>query len=499
MENQQDRQALFEIARGHHSRGELEEARRAYQTIGEQFAIDFDAAAQELLCSIHICHWQRYDYLQRVLRDTVRHSGGNVLGEPILASPYFNAQDLRTIAERHANEVCRKALNDGKASGPAQPDAPVDQLLALSAGGNRLRVGFLGCDFHDQATTYLMVGLIEQHDREHFEYIAYDYGSERDDAARRRILAAFDTCRCVPHLTSAEIAELIRRDQIDILVFLRNPADPRCEVLARRPAPVQLAYLYNPSGFGSSLVDFLVADSSVIPYELEHHYAEKIARLGRCYQPNDVLRPIPQSVRREEFNLPSDRFVLANMGSPFKITPTMFDVWCTILRQHHECVLWLLEPRDHVAANLRREATIRGVDPSRLIFGSIESTDRHISRLACADLMLDTYPYGGHTGSSDALWAGVPVLTLVGETFASRVAASLLAAVGLYDLAARTEQEYIEIAGRLIKDRSRHAAYRTYLSSRRWDLPLFDIQTYARDFEHMLKSVANRNTSSSGA
>ncbi|WP_161978185.1 hypothetical protein [Paraburkholderia kururiensis] len=489
METSLDRAALLSRAREHHARGELDKARIGYQLVVDRFPRDIEATAQELLCSIHICQWQRYEYLQRVLRDTVRHAGGNVVGEPVLASPFFDADDLRTIAHRHAQTICGKVANSPQRSHTVagQPD---DLSPEHARTPGRLRVGFLGADFHDQATTYLMVGLIEHHDRTGFEYIAYDYGPAPDDAARRRIIAAFDQFSRVAHLANRDIADQIRRDHIDVLIFLRNPADPRCDVLAMRPAPLQLAYLYNPSGFGFPLVDYLIADSIVVPPELEHHYTERIARLPRCYQPNDIRRPLPQALPREQFGLPRDRFVLANMGSPFKITPAIFDIWCEILRRHPGCVLWLLEPRDDVAANLRREASIRGVDPCRLVFAALEPTDRHISRLACADLMLDTYPYGGHTGSSDALWAGVPLVTLAGETFASRVAASLLGAVGLYDLVAHSGSGYVQTISRLIEDRPRHEAYRAYLAAQRPNLPLFDIQTYARDFERMLAGLA---------
>ena len=265
---------------------------------------------------------------------------------------------------------------------------------------------------------------------------------------------------------------------------------------------MQVAYLYNPSGFGSPAVDFLIADWVVVPPEHEHYYSEKIARLPFSYQPNDRHRPLPQEATRLEFGLPEDKIVLANLGSPFKITPVMFDCWCAILRAHPQCVLWLLQTNVAVPENLRREASLRGVSPERLYFAPLEAIPRHITRLSCADLMLDTHPYGGHTGSSDALWAGVPVLTLVGETFASRVAASLLNAVGLSTLAARGEAEYIGMAGRLIEDVKTLAAYRSHLVTRRMSLPLFDVRSYARDFENLLLEMMGEEdlaTSTSGS
>ena len=484
-----DRNCLIEAADRYQQENEFEKARELYQKINELFPGDFDLIARELHCSIGICHWQRYEYLQRTLRDNFRHKGGFLIGEAILASPFFDAQDLLEISRRRASHFTQLISQ-------SKPHVRKDRNALRK---RKLRIGFLGADFYNQATTHLMVGLIEERNREEFEYIAYDYGPAPDDKMRHRITSAFDRLRRVPDSDNEKIAELIRTDEIDVLLYIRDPGDPRYGVLARRPAPVQLAYLYNPSGYGAPLVDFLVADEITVPPELEHNYSEKIVRLPFSYQPNDAKRATPQRCSRKEFNLPSDKVVLANLGSSFKITPTMFDVWCEILRRYPQCVLWLLEQRVGIASNLRLEASLRGIDPSRIIFSPVQSTTRHISRLSCADFMLDTYPYGGHTGSSDALWAGLPVLTLMGETFASRVAASLLGAVGLSCLVARTQQEYVDIASRLIDDTSALAAHRTHLVTRRRSLPLFDIRAYTRHFEAMLARVSTAPGSGSGS
>lgn len=473
-----DKSRSIQSANAYQSKGEMERARRMFQRINELFPGDFDTIAQETLASLQVCNWQRYEYLQRVLRDNFKYKGGFLIGEPILASPHFTAADLLDISQRYVKSF---SIRD---------DSPALARARRPIGaGDKLRVGFLGADFYNQATTHLMVGLIEEHDRSRFEYLAYDSGSAADDPMRQRIIKAFDRFQCVADLDNAGIAKMIEGDAIDILLFLRNPMDPRSGVLALRPATVQIAYLYNPSGFGSPLVDFLIADPVIVPPELECHYSERIARLPFSYQPNDTQRPHPQACTRSEFGLPADKIVLANLGAAFKITPPMFDAWCNILRRHSQCVLWLLEPRGSVAENLRLEASLRGVDPARILFAPIEAIERHITRLSCADLMLDTFPYGGHTGSSDALWAGVPVVTLMGETFASRVAASLLNAVGLSCLIARTFEEYVGIASWLIEERRSLVAYRTHLTTRREHLPLFDIRNYTRGFEEMLMQV----------
>ncbi|MGF6766285.1 protein O-GlcNAc transferase [Paraburkholderia sp. GAS33] len=478
--------AMIESADEYCKNGELDRARRIYQKVNEWDPVDFNLIGKELVCSLNVCNWQRYDYLQRVLRDTFRHKGGFAIGEPLLASPHFTADDLLEVSRRHMRGLF-----------PPQ-NVRAQRTLDATASTGKLRVGFLGADFYNQATMHLMIGLIEEHDRNRFEYIAYDSGPSIDDPLRQRAVQAFDRFRCVSDIENDEIVRLIEQDGIDILLFLRNLTDPRVGVLTQRPAPIQVAYLYNPSGFGAPAVDFLIADSVVVPPEFEHHYSERIARLPFSYQPNDRQRPLPQDCTRLELGLPEDRFVLVNLGSPFKVTPAMFDIWCRILREHPQCVLWLLQTNVAVAENLRLEASLRGVDPGRLYFAALEAIPRHITRLSCADLMLDTHPYGGHTGSSDALWAGVPVLTLVGETFASRVAASLLNAAGLSELAAHSETEYVDMAGLLIEDPRALAAYRSHLVSRRMNLPLFDVCSYARDFENLLLDLWSERSASDG-
>ncbi|UVS82825.1 hypothetical protein EFP18_00705 (plasmid) [Burkholderia glumae] len=470
-----DRAAMIQLADEYLASGNRAKARSIYQKINERDPGELDLICKELVCAIRLCHWQRYDYLQRAMRDSFRYKGGLVVGEPLLASPYFSAADLLDVNRRHMATLPMRPVVGG------YPERP------RHIGCERIRVGFLGADFYNQATLHLMVGMLEEHDRSRYEYIAYDSGPcPLDDPIRQRAINAFDQFNYVHDLDNDALGEAIGSDNLDILIFIRNLTDPRLGVLAQRRAPIQVAYLYNPSGFGAPAVDYLIADAVVVPPGHERFYSEQIARLPFCYQPNDQKRPLPQPCTRAELGLPEDRFVLANLGSPYKITPAMFDCWCTILRQHPQCVLWLLETEPEVVSNLRCEASLRGIDPDRLHFSPLDAIVRHISRLACADLMLDTYPYGGHTGSSDALWAGTPVLTLAGETFASRVAASLLHAAGLASLATTSEADYIRMASHLIEDKDALAAYRRHLVSQRMSLPLFDTRAYAADFERLL-------------
>jgi protein O-GlcNAc transferase len=332
-----------------------EAARRFWNELAERASVEFDLATQELMEAAHTCNWTRYDYLQRVLHNAYAYRGAAVTGELLIASPYFSASDQRELALRHATWMVNSA------------GAPVELERNRTEVDGPLRIGFLGADFYQQATSYLMVGLIEEHDREAFHYIAYDYGHKDSSYLRQRLIAAFDAFRDVGAMDNASIAALMRDDRLDVLIYLRNPADPRAQIMALRPAPLRLAYLYNPGGFGAPLVDYLVADAEVAPESLEHLYSEKIVRLNQCYQPNDAQREASIPTSRRELGLPEDRVVLANLGSPFKITPAIFDLWCAVLRARPESVLWLLETRASVAENLWREAHLRGVIRSAFI------------------------------------------------------------------------------------------------------------------------------------
>jgi protein O-GlcNAc transferase len=486
-----------QLVREYESKCNWDAARALYEAAQQSDATHgrINLAMQELRCAINVCHWDRYSDLQTKIADGVRRYNAIAAGETALASSVLTARDHQLSQHRWAQSVWRE-----------HADARADVLRVRMArplqrkARRPLKIGFLGGDFFGQATTYLMIGLVEMHDRAALQYIAYNYGPTSGASplvARAR--AAFDVFHDVGTLSDIDLAKRIAADDLDVLLFLRSPGDPRAAVLALRPAPVQLAYLYYPGAFGFPLVDGLVADSSVIPPELQRHYSERILYLPRCYQPNDAQRPLPQPFSRREAGLPEDVTVLANFAQSYKITPTTFDVWCALLRDHPRCVLWLLDTHPAVVRNLRSEAARRGVDPARLFFAPLADTPLHMSRIGCADLILDTWPYGGHTGTSDALWAGVPVVARRGETFAARVAPSLLHSVGLDDLIASDDAHYAVIASALIRDPKRRAALREHLSRGRSTFALFDPAGYARDFDALLERVARDGVRSQSA
>jgi len=350
-----------------------------------------------------------------------------------------------------------------------------------------LRVGYLSADFHEHATSYLIAGLLEHHDPRHFEVLGYGLG--RDDASptRRRVASAFSRFRAIGSVGDAEAAAIIEADALDILIDLKgHTLDSRLGILARRPAPLQLHYLGYPGTIGYAAIDGIIADEVVAPPEDDVFFAERVLRLPRCYQVNDSKRALPPPASRASLGLPEDAIVLARFNSPSKLTAEFFAAWMAALSVAPAALLWLYAPGEALQGNLRAAASRHGVDPARLHFATKVGQAEHIARLRCADLALDVLPVGAHTTGSDALWAGLPMLSCRGRTFAGRVGASLLRDAGLAELATDSPESYAATLAALANDRDRLLAYRTHLDQHRRELPLFDTAGFARDFEALL-------------
>ena len=319
----------------------------------------------------------------------------------------------------------------------------------------RIRIAYLSADFRDHATAHLTAGLFEHHDRTKFETIAISFSPYRPDEMQQRIRSAFEKFIDVRNMSDGEVAHLLRELEVDIAVDLMGfTRRHRLGILTFRPAPIQVNYLGYPGTVGAPYIDYIIADSVVIPAADRQSYSEKIVYLPDSYQPNDDRRACPAlGVTRSGQGLPECGFVFCSFNNSFKITPVMFDIWMRLLRQVDGSVLWLLEGNGLVPQNLRREAEKRGVPASRLVFAKRVDLEHHLARHRLADLFLDTLPYDAHTTASDALWMGLPVLTCPGKTFAGRVAASLLTAAGLEELIAQSLEDYESMALKLARNR----------------------------------------------
>ncbi|MES2048074.1 MAG: tetratricopeptide repeat protein, partial [Pseudomonadota bacterium] len=286
----------------------------------------------------------------------------------------------------------------------------------------KIKLGYLSADFHMHATAMLMAKIFELHDKERFHVTAYSYGPDDQSEMRLRLEDAFDEFVDIREESQVETAKRIYADGIDILVDLKGyTGDTRSGILALRAAPIQVNFLGYPGTMGADFVDYLIADRFIIPPESGQHYTEKLVYLPDCYQPNDRTRPKPQAPTRLSQQLPESGVVFCCFNQTYKITPQVFDVWCRLLIAVPDGILWLLSNTAETEANLRREASKRGVGSERLLFAPRVTMAEHLARLQCADLFLDTLPYNAHTTCSEALWMGLPVVTCVGDPFASRV------------------------------------------------------------------------------
>jgi predicted O-linked N-acetylglucosamine transferase (SPINDLY family) len=358
----------------------------------------------------------------------------------------------------------------------------------------KIRIAYLSDALRQQATLSLLVGALELYDKSRFEIFGFDNGWDDQSETRRRIVASMQEMVDITSLDDRSVAAAVRDREIDILVHLNGWfGDGRTGVFAQRPAPIQVNYLGFPATMGASYIDYIIADGVVIPPGHEEFYSEKIVYLPGCYQPNDRKRSMAnRDFDRREFDLPSVGFVFCCFNNSFKITSGVFDHWMRILRETSGSVLWLLEHNEHVSANLKREAARRSVDPDRLIFTKLIDGAKHLARHRLADLFLDTLPYNAHTTASDALWAGLPVLTQIGTTFPGRVAASLLTAVGLPELIAPDAQAYERLAVELAGNAQKMTAIREKLASNLLTTPLFDTALYARQLDAAYAAMFDR-------
>lgn len=366
---------------------------------------------------------------------------------------------------------------------------PSEQPFAFPAPmrQSKIRIGYFSADFHNHATMYLMARLFELHDRERFEIHAFSYGPSAQDAMRQRLVDAVDGFHEVGHLSDQAIAACARDQAIDIAIDLKgHTEDTRMGLFAYRAAPIQLGYLGYPGTTGADFIDIIVADAVTIPETHRNFYSEKVAYLPGCYQVNDDRRAISDTAfRRADLGLPEQGFVFCSFNNNYKISPAEFDIWMRILDRVEGSVLWLLQGNRWAVANLRAEAKARGIDPDRLVFADRMPLADHLARHRCADLFLDSFAINAHTTASDALWAGLPVLTKSGDSFAARVAGSLLHAIDLPELVTDSTEAYERLALDLATNPTQLAAIKQKLAANRLTTPLFDTHGTTRALEEL--------------
>lgn len=428
---------------------------------------------------MQICSWDGLESALAQLRDAL--SRDQPVSSPFYALAFSDSAQLqRQAAEVRVRLKC--------------PQRPELGLIAKRPRHDRIKLGYFSADFHQHATMVLLAGLLERHDRSQFELTAFSFGPDSGDAMRKRLRAACHDVVDVRSMSDIDVAKLARKRKIDIAIDLKGfTQDNRAGIFACRAAPLQVSFLGYPGTMGASYIDYLIADPTVVPRESQIHYREKIAYLPNCYQPNDQSRKLSEkNSSREQLGLPPSAFVFCCFNNSYKITPGTFDCWMRILKRVDAGVLWILEDNPSAAANLHREAAKRGVDPQRVFLAPRVPMPEHLARHRAADLFLDTLPVNAHTTASDSLWAGLPVLTSIGEAFASRVAASLLKAVGLPELITSTLGDYENLAVALAGDSERLAGIKRRLADNRLTHPLFDARLFAAHLERAYRSMFER-------
>ena len=359
---------------------------------------------------------------------------------------------------------------------------------------DRIRIAYLSADFHNHATAYLMAELFERHNRSNFEISAWSFGPETGDEMRTRLRNAFESFNDVRGVRDIDIAKMLRDREIDIAVDLKGfTQDCRPAIFAQRAVPIQVSYLGYPGTMGAGFIDYIVGDPVVTPVEHDMYYTEQVVRLPDTYQVNDSKRVISKhSLNRTDVGLPESGFVFCCFNNNFKITPEIFDIWMRLLARVEGSVFWFLGDNATASHNLKREAEVRGVSAERLVFAPRVALPDHLARHRLGNLFLDTLPYNAHTTTSDALWAGLPVLTCLGSAFPGRVAASLLRAIGLPDLVTENLADYEALALQLATTPDLLAAVRSRLLRNRDTHPLFDSERFARHIESAYSAMYKR-------
>jgi predicted O-linked N-acetylglucosamine transferase (SPINDLY family) len=463
---------------------ELERYEGALASYDKALAIKPDYAvahASSVHLRQHLCEWAGLEVeFQRLRARLADDESGEIAPFTLFAIPGIQPGEQLSCARRFAEGACGASLA-----------CPPLWTAQSQADGEKLRIGYLSADFRDHPVGQLVVETIEFHDRNRFEVFGYSYGVDDRSSIRRRLQGAFDTFRDVARMSDGDAARLILDDRVQILVDLTGyTRNARLAITALRPASVQVSWLGYPGTLGHPrLADYIIGDTMVSPPAQRDHFSESLALMPHCFQPNDRQRAIAERPTREAVGLPPEGFVFSCFNQSFKLNAQMFDVWCRLLAAVPGSVLWLLGDTAPMQRNLRREAQQRGISEERLIFAPRVAPAQHLARLQVADLFLDTLPCNAGATGSDALWAGLPLVTCIGETFAGRYAASLLAAAAVPELVTRSLEEYGALARKLATDTNHLAQIRAKLAANRATCALFDSRRFTRDLEDLLQRI----------
>ncbi len=427
-----------------------------------------------------LCHWESLDKVLKILK--------NKLNNNEAASVPFDLLSLydSPLLQKKTSEIfIEKTFGSKKNYEP----------FLNKIENKKIRIGYYSADFYSHAMTHLLVRLFELHDKSKFEIIAFSFGPEKKDEISKRIKNSFSQFLKVNSKTNKEISQLSKKLNIDIAVDLMcHTANNRIEIFSERCAPVQINYLGYPGTSGAKFIDYIIADKILIPTENQKYYSEKIIYLPNTYQVRDSKQKISNKIyTKKEMDLPEKGFVFCCFNQNYKINPNVYNIWMNLLKKTNDSVLWLIKDSELGAANLKKEAIKRGIEPNRIIFAKRMEISEHLARHKLADLFIDTFPYTSHTTCSDALWSGLPVIARQGQSFPSRVSASLLNAVGLKDLITKTDKEYESLILKIVKSPNILKEIKKKLKKNILTEPLFNTKLYTKNIETSYKKIHERN------
>ncbi|KAF0166933.1 MAG: hypothetical protein FD157_95 [Rhodocyclaceae bacterium] len=475
------RLAGFALADG----GRPEQAERLLASLcpaSPQDTEDFHLLSQLLFCRLELCDWRQIPEMVARCKQFVAEGRAPLEPFTFLLLPELTAKEQSALTASFARLFTSGEVVQGAVARDLSP-------------ARRLRIAYLSADFHDHAVMRLLAGVLERHNHMDFEIHAFSYGGSDGGEMRRRIVAACDFFHDISVFSPESMAQSICAEKIDILIDLTGwTGNTKSAVLAFRPAPIQVNWLGYTGTIGSRrLADYLIGDPVATPLADQDNFAEELILMPVCCQPNDASRRIGNVRTRAEEGLPESGFVFCCFSRPLKITPELFRCWCGLLAGTPGSVLWLLDANETAKENLATAATRHGIDASRLVFSVARAPDEHLARLSLADLALDTFPFGAHTTASDALWAGVPVVTRIGDTFPSRVTASMLNAIGLNGLVADSRENYCALALELACNAELLGSIRKRLELNRLSSPLFDTRGFAIELEALFRGMWRRH------
>lgn len=426
-----------------------------------------------------VCDWSDYEKILGQVRLGI--AKGQKVAEPFGFQAISDSEDEL--------KICAKLFSDFY----FQPKTPINS--GHHNQGPKIKIGYVCGEFRNQATSMLMAGVYEAHNKCEFEIFAFDNGLSDGSTLRMRIESAFDQMIDIRGLSDYEAATLIAENEIDILVNLNGYfGASRQGIFASRPAPIQVNYLGFPGTLGSEYIDYLIADDVVIPPSSYQYYYEKIVSLPNCYQANDDKRKVSdKEFKRADFGLPVGVFVYCCFNNNYKITPEIFKLWMSILSNTSKTVLWLLRDSDLAAENLLSQAGLCGVSRDRIFFADRCDPQDHLARHRLADLFLDTFPYNAHTTASDAIWAGLPILTYVGKTFPGRVTSSLLMELGVTELIASSQEDYQKMAIHFANYPQDLLLIRNKIGNKKHNSYLFNTAHFTKTLEDAYKLMYSRN------